>query len=221
MAKEQLAEAEPRQDSGDAGEKEMSLKIKALFPVSAKGIRPLLGQLVQGPGFPSGCPQRVGDEVGQVCKNALLNLLFAGNLDKGLAMAFVSSMLAHSNLLKPKSTHRLRPAGSLTDHLPRAVAAVSSPAWLQCQSASSTRKMLWLQFSNRLVNVSIPSCAKICDDSSDPGGWWAWEGERSNVRKAPVLWKSICLWSIVSVLGAEPDVRKLSSKGKPLLQLWC
>ena len=97
MAKEQLAEAEPRQDSGDADQKEMSLKTKALFPVSAKGIRPSLGQLVQGPGFLSGSPQRVGDEVEQVCKNAFLNLLFAGNLNKHLATALVSSMLAQSN----------------------------------------------------------------------------------------------------------------------------
>jgi len=72
MAKEQLAEAEARQDSGDAGQKEMSLKTKPLFSVSAKGIEPSLGQLVQGPGFPSGCPQRVGDEVGEACKKFFL-----------------------------------------------------------------------------------------------------------------------------------------------------
>ena len=70
MAKEQLAEAEPRQDSGDASQKDVSLKIKTLFPVSAKGIGSSLGQLVQGPQFLSGSPQKVGNEVEQVWKNA-------------------------------------------------------------------------------------------------------------------------------------------------------
>lgn len=37
MAKEQLAEAEPRQDSGDAGQKEMSLKTKALEKPQSRG----------------------------------------------------------------------------------------------------------------------------------------------------------------------------------------
>lgn len=103
-AKEQLAETEPRQDSCDAGQIEMSLKTKALFLVSAKSIAPSLGQLVQGRGFPSGSLQRVSDEVEQGCKNALLNLLFASNLNKGLAMAFASTMLAYGKLLKPKPT---------------------------------------------------------------------------------------------------------------------
>lgn len=129
MAKEQLAEAEARHDSGDAGQKEMSLKTKALFPVSAKSIGPSLGQLVQGSGFPSGSLQRVGDEVEQVHKNVFLNLLCAGNLDKGLAMAFVSSMLAHSNLLESKLTQRLPATGNLAGHRPHAMAAVSSPTW--------------------------------------------------------------------------------------------
>lgn len=37
MAKEQLAEAESRQDSGDAGQKEMSLKTKALEKPQSRG----------------------------------------------------------------------------------------------------------------------------------------------------------------------------------------
>jgi len=61
------------------------------------------------------------------------------------------------------------------------------------------------------MNVLKPSPAKIYENSSDPvdGGG----------QMAPALWKSICSWSDVSVLRAEPDVKKLSSKEKPLFQL--
>jgi len=105
----------------------------------------------------------------KLAKSSFLNLLFAGNLDKGLAMAFVSSMLAHSTFLKPKPTHRLSPAGGLAVHYPCAVAAVSYTTRLQSRLLSSTRKVPWLQFLNQLTNISVPSFAKICNDSSDPG----------------------------------------------------
>lgn len=210
MAKEQLTEAKARQNSGDSGQKEISLKTKTLFPVSAI-TWPTSARLWVFVWFPSECGWWMPSWASSV--PVILTRAWPWHL---------SPPCWHTVTCWSQS----QPTGCLQlaawlAIVPCAVAAVSSPAWSQSWSAYSTRKMSWLQFSKKLTNVSIPSYGKICDESSDLGRWWTWGGQRGNAGEVPVLWKSTCHWSSVLVLGTEPDVGKLSSKGKPLLQLWC
>lgn len=79
-----------------------------------------------------------------------------------MAMAFAYSMLAQSNLLKPK----LPQAGSLTGHSP--VAAVSCPTWLVLANIQEDALASVLKSVNKCIS---PQLHQICDDSSDPGGW--------------------------------------------------